>query len=61
MTSINLNSIAEYKHCAGRNCPKIGKNTLVIKYINKTGNFCDSCSKDLLEQELATYSGANAT
>ena len=52
-----ISSSAEHKQCAGKNCRNIVKKTLKIMYINKTGNFCDSCSKDLLQQQLAIEIG----
>jgi hypothetical protein len=30
---------------------------LKINYINKVGYFCDSCTRDLLHEELATKIG----
>ena len=60
MTSL-IQDTEQNNKCAGKNCIKTGKNSLVIKYINKRGNFCDSCSKDLLEEELATHLGAGIT
>ena len=43
----------EYKTCAGLNCSNKPKSTLKVKYINKTGYFCQRCTDDLLESELA--------
>ena len=53
MDNTNKISIKEDNKCSGRNCTKIGKTILKIRYINKTGLFCDSCAEDLLEQGLA--------
>jgi hypothetical protein len=44
----------EFKNCAGKGCQKVGKIVLKIKYLGKTGYFCDSCTDDLLQQDLAT-------
>jgi hypothetical protein len=42
------------KCCAGKGCQRKGKILLKIKYLGKTGYFCDSCTDDLLQQELAS-------
>jgi predicted SprT family Zn-dependent metalloprotease len=51
------NNITEYKtfaySCAGLNCSSKPNHKLKIKYINKTGYFCQRCSEDLLKSELA--------
>jgi hypothetical protein len=39
--------------CAGRGCKKLGTVSLSIKYIKKTGLFCEACSDELLCQGLA--------
>ena len=39
--------------CAALNCNNKPISTLKVKYINKTGHFCQRCSDDLLESELA--------
>ncbi len=39
--------------CAGLNCSNKPISTLKVKYINKTGHFCQRCGDDLLESELA--------
>jgi hypothetical protein len=54
MTSILHDFHEHHRKSAGKYCENIGKRTLEIKYINKKGDFCDSCSHDLLQQELAT-------
>jgi hypothetical protein len=41
------------KVCACKNCNNVPTTILKIKYIQKIGLFCDSCTKDLLDQELA--------
>ena len=46
----------EYKFayaCAGLNCSNKPSITLKIKYINKTGHFCQKCTADLIKSELA--------
>jgi hypothetical protein len=47
-----------YDKCSGKGCTDIGKTLLKIVYVNKTGYFCESCSKDILHQELAEEVGA---
>jgi hypothetical protein len=39
--------------CMGKGCDNFGKSFLKIKYINKVGYFCEKCTKDLLNEELA--------
>ncbi len=38
--------------CAGLNCSNKPISTLKVKYINKTGHFCQRCTDDLLTQNL---------
>jgi hypothetical protein len=40
--------------CAGKNCHKKGTKLLEIRFIKKSGFFCDSCSFELLELGIAT-------
>ena len=47
------NNIQEYKECAGRGCRNHPIHNLKIRYINKTGYFCQRCTDDLLRSELA--------
>ena len=48
------NTTEQFKvFCSGKGCNNLGKILLKIKYINKTGLFCDSCAEDLLDQGLA--------
>ena len=47
-------SAKELKYCAGKGCQKVGKIVLKIKYLGKSGYFCDSCTDELLQQDLAT-------
>jgi hypothetical protein len=42
----------KYKECAGRNCKNAGISNLKIKYIHKSGWFCNSCKNDLKEADL---------
>jgi hypothetical protein len=51
------NASLEYKKCAGKGCNRVGRISLKILYLNKTGLFCDHCTKDLLISELATKVG----
>jgi len=50
--NINNNN-KTYKECAGRNCKNHGKYKLIVKYIHKFGWFCEDCTKDLQEMDLA--------
>jgi hypothetical protein len=47
----------EYKTCAGRECNNIGKNHLMILFINKSGWFCDSCRDSLVNLKLVKSEG----
>jgi hypothetical protein len=38
--------------CVGLRCTNIATSTLKIKYINKTGHFCDNCKSELEKSEL---------
>jgi hypothetical protein len=57
MTLNHMNSVSkfthEYKKCAGKNCDKLGTIMLRIRYIHKTGAFCDFCANDLTGHDLA--------
>jgi hypothetical protein len=39
--------------CAGLKCFNKPISILKVKYINKTGHFCQKCTADLLQLELA--------
>jgi hypothetical protein len=39
--------------CAALNCNNKPISTLKVKYINKTGHFCQRCTEDLIQSELA--------
>ncbi len=43
--------------CFGKGCRNAPTTLLKINYINKVGYFCDSCTLDLLHEELATKIG----
>jgi hypothetical protein len=45
----------EYKDdiCAGLKCSNKPTALLKVKYINKSGSFCQQCTTDLLQLELA--------
>lgn len=47
------NNVQGYKECFGKNCKNHASQILKIKYINKTGYFCQRCSEDLIQSELA--------
>jgi len=53
MNSIKLNTLDGYKQCAGNGCSHSGRILLSIQYIKKQGWFCDSCARDLLQNDLA--------
>ncbi len=50
-SSIN-NTDQQYKQCAGKNCFRDGKYELKILFINKTGYFCEPCSKYIVESKI---------
>jgi len=43
--------------CSGKGCRNTPTTLLKINYINKVGYFCDSCTRDLLHEELAIKIG----
>jgi predicted SprT family Zn-dependent metalloprotease len=43
--------------CSGKDCKSIGNSILKINYINKTGYFCDRCTRNLLDEGLAVKTG----
>ena len=47
-----INDSQVYKKCYGLHCNKIAKRRLRILYINKSGWFCDDCSRDLIDLDL---------
>ena len=53
MNSTSNNASLEYKKCVGKGCDRVGKTILKIRYLNKTGLFCDRCTKDLVAADLA--------
>jgi hypothetical protein len=53
MTPDNLYGSEQFKKCAGKGCPNVAKHRLKIKYVEKVGGFCDSCTADLLHQQIA--------
>jgi hypothetical protein len=53
MNSTFNNTSPEYKKCAGKGCDRIGRTILKIRYLNKTGFFCDCCVNDLVAEDLA--------
>jgi hypothetical protein len=53
---IHYNS-EQYKDCAGKDCKRKGRTLLRVKYLNKNGYFCDSCTADLLQSEIAVKEG----
>lgn len=53
MNSSPNNVSIEYKKCAGKGCDRAGRTILKVRYLNKTGIFCDSCVNDLLATDIA--------
>lgn len=52
MNSKPSNASLEYKKCAGKGCDRVGMIILNVRYLNKTGLFCDYCANDLINQDL---------
>lgn len=44
--------------CACRKCNKLATHCLRIAYINREGDFCNSCSKKLSDKGLVVYTCA---
>lgn len=43
----------EFKHfCAGKDCNNRAVTQIVIKFVHKSGWFCDSCAAELIELGL---------
>jgi hypothetical protein len=53
MTSKRTIDVIDATACAGKGCKKLGNIHMAIKYIKKTGVFCEKCSDELLRQGLA--------
>ncbi|HJR47356.1 MAG TPA: hypothetical protein VJ799_04305 [Nitrososphaeraceae archaeon] len=53
MNSTSNNVGLEYKKCAGKSCDRVGRTSLRVRYLNKTGLFCDCCVNDLVAADLA--------
>ena len=51
---MNIGNIitANKKLCACKDCTNIGTTILEVKYIQKVGDFCKSCAKDLLQSGI---------
>jgi hypothetical protein len=54
MNSTSNNASLEYKNCAGKGCDRVGRTILKIRYLNKTGLFCEYCVNELIAADLAT-------
>ena len=52
MRSITFDNIK--KKCAGKDCKRIGTRILRVRFLNKTGIFCEVCAEDLLAADLAS-------
>jgi hypothetical protein len=53
MNSTSNNVSIEYRKCAGKGCDRVGRTILKVRYLNKTGLFCDSCVDDLVAADIA--------
>jgi hypothetical protein len=53
MSSIKLDTLTEYKECAGKGCHNVGIHYLEIIFLNKSGWFCEQCGSDLIVSGLA--------
>lgn len=54
MDRTHNNTEQQYKHCAGKNCQNAGLIELEIRYVKKTGFFCNFCTKELIELGIAS-------
>ena len=50
----DINSEHQYKECAGKDCNRIATTLLSIRYLNKSGYFCNVCKKELLDLGLVS-------
>jgi hypothetical protein len=53
VNTLDQHIVQEDNKCSGKGCPNAGTILLKIKYINKIGYFCDSCSSLFLDEGLA--------
>ncbi len=51
-TNNNVSNNIELFNCAGNGCGNYARNRLTILYLHKSGWFCDSCKRDLLDSKL---------
>jgi hypothetical protein len=54
MRSINFRFDNAKKRCTGRDCERIGTKILKLRFLNRTGIFCEACAEDLLAADLAS-------
>lgn len=52
MNSIKQNVSQEYKACAGRGCQNTGIHRLEIRFLHKSGWFCNACKTSLIADNL---------
>lgn len=45
------------KKCAGKGCERTGTRILRLRFLDKTGSFCDLCANGLLAEDLAVADG----
>ena len=48
----NQNIAKRYELCFGKECNNKGNNLLTIKFIHKSGWFCEKCAEELISNEL---------
>ena len=48
------------QECAGKDCRNRGIHLLKVRFLNKSGLFCDSCKNDLVSHDLVYYSIQNS-
>jgi hypothetical protein len=53
MNSNTCSAKQEYKTCAGKGCSENGHHYLKIRFINKYGWFCESCTDIIVNDRLA--------
>jgi hypothetical protein len=59
MDSTEVRALRGYKQCAGKGCQNIGTHHLWIRFIHKSGLFCDSCKNALLADGLLDNKSTN--
>jgi hypothetical protein len=52
MTPNKKSSSQSFNLCAGKECQNIGIHSLEVRYVHKKGWFCDSCTNNLVADNL---------